>query len=138
MKTSGYFFKFDQGHLMGSAALLLILMFAGLGSCGKVSYTDNPNLRLSFSADTVLFDTVFTTIGSITLPLKVYNEGNDAVRIDEISLVGGTESDFRINVDGEVGPIVSDWPLMAEDSLWIFIEVTVDPTDASTPVYHGR
>jgi len=118
---------------MGSAALLLILMFAGLGSCGKVSYTDNPNLRLSFSADTVLFDTVFTTIGSITLPLKVYNEGNDAVRIDEISLVGGTESDFRINVDGEVGPIVSDWPLMAEDSLWIFIEVTVDPTDASTP-----
>jgi hypothetical protein len=36
-------------------------------------------------------------------------------------------------VDGAVGPTVTDWPLLANDSLWIFIEVTVDPTQGSTP-----
>ena len=39
--------------------LLIIAMTTG---CGKVSYSDDPDLMLEFSADTVLFDTVFTTI----------------------------------------------------------------------------
>ncbi len=133
MKTSTLFFNAPQMSMVPWMTLLIAAVLAALGSCGKVSYSDNPDLRLSFSADTVLFDTVFTTIGSVTLPLKVFNSSNEAVRIDEISLVGGVESPFRINIDGEVGPSVTDWPLMSEDSMWIFIEVTVDPTDTNVP-----
>lgn len=133
MKTSMIFFNAPQMSMVPWMTLLIAAVLAALGSCGKVSYSDNPDLRLSFSADTVLFDTVFTTIGSVTLPLKVFNSSNEAVRIDEISLVGGVESPFRINIDGEVGPSVTDWPLMSEDSMWIFIEVTVDPTDMNVP-----
>ena len=110
--------------------LLIIAMTTG---CGKVSYSDDPDLMLEFSADTVLFDTVFTTIGSVTLPLKVFNPNGSAVLIDEITLAEGVDSPFRINVDGAVGPSVADWPILANDSLWIFIEVTVDPTIGSTP-----
>ena len=112
-----------------------MLLLSGLftGGCGKVQFSDDPTLQLEFSADTILFDTVFTTIGSVTLPLKVYNRNSEALRIDEISLVGGTDSPFRVNIDGEVGPSVTDWPILAEDSLWIFLEVTVDPTSTSTP-----
>lgn len=110
--------------------LLIIAMTTG---CGKVSYSDDPDLMLEFSADTVLFDTVFTTIGSVTLPLKVFNPNGSAVLIDEIALAEGADSPFRINVDGAVGPSVADWPILANDSLWIFIEVTVDPTIGSTP-----
>lgn len=114
-----------------TAAILVLGVFAS--GCGKVQFSDDPSLQLEFSADTILFDTVFTTIGSVTLPLKVYNRNTEALRIDDIELVGGSDSPFRVNIDGEVGPSVSDWPILAEDSLWIFLEVTVDPTAASTP-----
>lgn len=111
---------------------MLAVLLWSMG-CGKVQFSDDPSLQLEFSADTILFDTVFTTIGSVTLPLKVYNRNPDALRIDEIALVGGEESPFRVNIDGESGPSVSDWPLLAEDSMWVFLEVTVDPTSALTP-----
>ena len=101
--------------------------------CHRIEYTDNPDYSLSFSADTVLFDTVFTTVGSVTLPLKVYNKNPEAIRIQEISVEQGEDSPFRINVDGFIGPSVLDLPLLAGDSLWIFIEVTIDPTQASLP-----
>jgi hypothetical protein len=113
------------------AAVLIVGVFAS--GCGKVQFSDDPSLQLDFSADTILFDTVFTTIGSVTLPLKVYNRNNEALRIDEIALVGGADSPFRVNIDGAVGPVVTDWPLLAEDSMWVFLEVTVDPTAAQTP-----
>ena len=121
--------KIFTGFALG-AVLLAGLFVSG---CGKVQFSEDPALQLEFSADTILFDTVFTTIGSVTLPLKVYNRNTEAVRIDEIELVGGSESPFRVNIDGEVGPSVSDWPILAEDSLWVFLEVTVDPNALSTP-----
>ena len=120
--------------LVGYIVILCALSCIFLGSgCGKVRYSDDANLTLEFSADTILFDTVFTTIGSVTLPLKVFNPNGSAVLIDEIEVLEGLDSPFRINVDGAVGPAVTDWPLLANDSLWIFIEVTVDPTQGSTP-----
>ena len=104
-----------------TVVILMLGVFAS--GCGKVQFSDDPSLQLEFSADTILFDTVFTTIGSVTLPLKVYNRNTEALRIDEIELAGGSDSPFRVNIDGEVGPSVSDWPILAEDSLWIFLEV---------------
>lgn len=121
--------KIVTGFALG-AVLLGGLFVSG---CGKVQFSEDPAFQLEFSADTILFDTVFTTIGSVTLPLKVYNRSTEAVRIDEIELVGGSESPFRINIDGEAGPSVTEWPILAEDSLWVFLEVTVDPTALSTP-----
>lgn len=115
-----------------SWALLAVVLLWSAG-CGKVQFSDDPTLELEFSSDTVLFDTVFTTIGSVTLPLKVYNRNQEALRIDEIALSGGSDSPFRVNIDGEVGPSVTDWPLLAEDSMWIFLEVTVDPNSEQTP-----
>lgn len=117
----------------GFAFGLVMLLAVLTSGCRKVQFSEDPALQLEFSADTILFDTVFTTIGSVTLPLKVYNRNTEAVRIDEIELVGGSESPFRVNIDGEVGPSVSDWPILAEDSLWVFLEVTVDPNALSTP-----
>ena len=115
----------------GWALLAVVLLWSA--GCGKVQFSDDPTLKLEFSSDTVLFDTVFTTIGSVTLPLKVYNRNQEALRIDEIALNGGSDSPFRVNIDGEIGPSVTDWPLLAEDSMWIFLEVTVDPNSEQTP-----
>src|SRR5690242_11874812 len=63
----------------------------------------SPTLRLSFSSDTVLFDTVFTTIGSSTRISKIYNHNNHRINISDIQLTGGVASPFRINIDGQSG-----------------------------------
>jgi hypothetical protein len=115
---------------LGSFVFVVFFLSAG---CGKVSYSEDTEMTLEFSSDTILFDTVFTTIGSVTLPLKVFNPSSDAVRIDEILLEGGESSQFRINIDGAVGPSVENWPLLGNDSLWIFIEVTIDPEVGNNP-----
>ena len=115
------------------ASVLFVLCF-GIGEgCRPAEFSDNPDFRLEFSSDTILFDTVFTSIGSISLPLKVYNRNEDPLLIESIELVGGGDSDFRVNIDGEVGPEVKDWPLESGDSLWVFVEVTVDPSNSSNP-----
>jgi hypothetical protein len=63
---------------------------------------------LSFSLDTLVFDTVFTTIGSTTQQFKIYNNENKTLNIEEIELMGGANSFFRMNVDGISQNIIKD------------------------------
>jgi hypothetical protein len=95
-------------------------------------HIDN-SARPEFSADTVMFDTVFTTIGSITKQLMVYNRNSDWLRIDEISLARGN-SGFRLNIDGIQQNNVKDLEIPPDDSIYIFIEVTVDPNGSNNPM----
>jgi len=114
--------------------IALIALGFGIIACERDNFSDSPSLKLKFSADTVLFDTVFTTIGSSTRYLKVYNKSNSDVRISSIRLAGGSTSPFRINVDGMSGTTFSDIPLRSKDSLFVFVEVTVDPTSQNSPL----
>ena len=114
--------------------IALIALGFGIIACERDNFSDSPSLKLNFSADTVLFDTVFTTIGSSTRYLKVYNKSNSDVRISSIRLAGGSTSPFRINVDGMSGTTFSDIPLRSKDSLFVFVEVTVDPTSQNSPL----
>ena len=82
---------------------------------------------LTFSVDTLHFNNVFTTVGSATRYLKVYNTTNKDINLDEISLLRGESSPYRINVDGESGNLVNDVLLRGNDSLYIFADVYIDP-----------
>ena len=83
--------------------------------------------ELSFSVDTIRFDTVFTELGSATRILKVYNTNKQPVSINKIALERGSASSFRINVDGIPTNEATDVEIAGNDSLYIFAEVTVDP-----------
>lgn len=108
---------------------LFILLFS---SCKKdKNFTKD---HLDFSKDTVLFDTVFTTIGSTTKNFKIYNYNNQAINIEEIELMGGTNSPFRINVDGIASDFLTDVEIPANDSLFTFVEVTLSVNNASNPL----
>lgn len=85
------------------------------------------DISLDFSTDTLRFDTVFTELGSATRFIKIYNREKRRVRIDRISLQNGVGSHFRMNVDGIPGSDIRDVEIAAEDSLYIFCEVTIDP-----------
>ena len=95
---------------------------------------DDPRARLNFSTDTVFFDTVFTTVGSTTKRFTVKNPHNKKMRINSIELAGGKDSDYRLNINGTQSHRVTDVKLDARDSLFIFVEVTIDPTQVSQPM----
>jgi hypothetical protein len=103
-----------------------------LSSCKKdIPFTQD---HLDFSKDTVLFDTVFTTIGSTTKRLKIYNYNNQPINIEEVELMGGASSPFRINLDGISADFHSSIEIPANDSLFAFIEVTLQVNNATNPL----
>ena len=113
-------------------SLLASLFLLTFTNCGKKQFLSKKNL--SFSVDTVVFDTVFTTIGSTTKQFKIYNNENRTVNIEEIELVGGESSPFRMNVDGIKGTKITDIDLEGKDSLFVFVEVTLNVNAQNLPM----
>ncbi|MFN0275465.1 MAG: choice-of-anchor Q domain-containing protein [Chitinophagales bacterium] len=101
--------------------------------CRKENFFDGIDAKLRFSTDTLHFDTIFTTIGSATRSFKIYNPYNQAILISSIQLAGGESSIFRMNVDGIPANELFDVEIPANDSLYVFVEVTINPNDASLP-----
>jgi hypothetical protein len=94
----------------------------------EVEFVSGDSVDLAFSVDTLRFDTVFVELGSATRSFKVYNRSNNPVRIDQIAVRGTTGVAFRFNADGFQGGEVTQAVIWPEDSIYVFVEVTVDPT----------
>ena len=115
--------------------LVLIVILSSLNSCKKKEVISNdPSLKLSFSNDSIIFDTVFTTLGSATHRLMVYNTSGSRIKISNITLGKGSNSAYRINVDGEAGAQFKDVEINGGDSLFIFLRVTIDPNNQNNPL----
>ena len=109
---------------------LIIFSILGIsiffGGCKKDEVITDTSVMLNFSTDTLSFDTVFTTRGSTTEFIRLFNPENQKVIISSIELAGGEDSPYRINVDGVNGIRHENVEILAEDSLYIFVEVTID------------
>ena len=117
------------------ASVLLVLFLMLFNSCQEGNdFSDSEELTLSFSNDTIRFDTVFTTLGSATKQFKIYNRNNNSLTIQSIELVNASKSGFRMNIDGEKGTKLTNVDILKKDSLYGFIEVTVDPTNTKNPM----
>lgn len=121
--------------------LFIIALIVSLSSCRKDFDTVPSSGELRFSRDTVYLDTVFSTIGSSTYILKVYNKSDDDINIPDIRL-GRANSKYRMMIDGLTGQdednngfgdgrIFKNIELLANDSLYIFIETTANIADAN-------
>lgn len=110
--------------------ILSICVLVFLFSCNRDRdfYTE-PDAMLEFSVDTLRFDTVFTELGSATRILKIYNPYDKSVTISNISIESGNATRFRLNIDGTPGNSISDIEVRANDSLYVFGEVTIDPNE---------
>lgn len=118
--------------------LLILIVAISTTSCRKDFSTIPSFGQLEFSRDTVFLDTVFTNIGSATYNLKVYNRGNDDITIPNIALENGTGSNYRLNVDGIPGKDFQNIDILAKDSIFIFVETTIDVASISNPLYTDR
>lgn len=102
-------------------------------SCRKDFDFSTSNGTLTFSKDTVYLDTVFSNIGSSTYNLKVYNNSNEDILIPSLTLAQGEASNYRLNVDGMSGKVFENVEILAKDSMYIFIETTIDYNDFKNP-----
>ena len=99
-------------RVIGYIAVILFMV-----ACREYQVSDDPSMRLSFSVDTLRFDTVFSEQGSATMQFKVYNDNKQALVIKNVSMANGAV--FRVNIDGEATSIIS----------------TTDNTDNTDSVY---
>ncbi len=111
--------------LVWGYALLILLMT----SCEDENFTTSTSAVLTFSADTVSLDTVFSNTSSSMRTFWAYNHNSDGVSCSSIRLERGSQSGFRVNINGEylgsdVGYQVSNVDLYKNDSIQGFVEIT--------------
>ncbi len=104
-----------------------------LSACRKEQFNTSSDAIISVSSDTIRFDTVFTTMGSFTQSFKVFNNNDQKLMLSTIRLMGADSSNFHININGTSASQLSNIEMEPEDSLYVFVTVTIDPTTASLP-----
>ncbi len=116
-----------------------ILFLIVLSSSCRKSFDVSPgqgNFRVE--KDTVFLDSVFTNIASHTYRFKIYNTSDNDVTLNKIFLEKGDQSFYRLNVDGDTGKTFNDVLIHANDSIFVFVEVTADINQLTDPVYEEK
>ncbi|MFK8060750.1 MAG: hypothetical protein AB8B78_11755 [Polaribacter sp.] len=117
---------------------IVCVFLISISSCRKDFETTPSFGQLQFSKDTVFLDTVFTNIGSATYNLKVYNRGSKSITIPRIQLENGTNSNYRLNVDGIPGKDFNNIDILGNDSLFVFVETTINVNTIVNPLYTDK
>ncbi|MBR2202617.1 MAG: right-handed parallel beta-helix repeat-containing protein [Prevotella sp.] len=121
------------------ANILLLANIMLLASCSDDdTFSTSPSFKLTFSADTLSLDTVFSTVPSHHKQLVVYNNNADGMRISMVSLESGTRTQFRVNVNGSylsgsLNDPVENLELRKGDSIRVFVEVTTRANGDTLP-----
>lgn len=118
--------------------ILCILFPCLLINCNKLdeNYSTNLNHKICFSTDTLSFDTILATVNSTTKQLMVYNKNNQPLNIESVILASPEKSGFCINVDGRKGSQFNNIRIAANDSMYIFVEITIDKTSSDPILLH--
>jgi hypothetical protein len=113
--------------------LLPIVLLVFVFSCRKNKFITSPNAVVQFSSDTLFFDTVFVSTGSITEFVKIVNANNQKLRLSTVRLMGGSSSYFHLVIDGAAVQGRDNIDLDAGDSLYIFAAVQINPSLVGLP-----
>ena len=120
-------------HLLAFLAICFVLVSVFSCEPAEEQLTRQPKVSLAFSADTVLFDTVFVKTGSVTKRLLVYNNNKNAVEIDEIKLGKLDASAYRIIINGLETPRTQKIRIRGGDSLYVLVKVFIQPNSNNAP-----
>lgn len=126
------FQSFKGYYLLFANVLIGYIILSYTSSCKKQEILSKSNI--TFSIDTLVFDTIFTTVGSATQQFKIYNPDKKGVIIEEIEIMGGKNSPFRVNVDGVSGTTFTNLSVNGNDSLYVFVDVKLKVNNASQPL----
>ena len=113
-------------------SMSLVFFFCTTG-CKKEMFNTDPSANITFSKDTIKFDTVFVSTGSVTQSFKFYNNNDEKINFSQIKLMGGDASAFQININGISSNQQSNYTLNERDSAYIFVTVNVNPLNQNNP-----
>jgi hypothetical protein len=108
------------------------VLFIGLASCSYEPEPTTDPVNLTFSTDTLQFDTLFAERLSITKRLKIKNPTNKAVNISSIVLRNQSQA-FQLTLNGRTQSSFSDQLLLPEDSLLMLVSANIDQGDENNP-----
>ncbi len=121
-------------------ALAIVVVVAGFWACSDDDeFTSSRSAYLSFSRDSVIMDTVFSTVGSRTYDFWVFNRMKQGIRLKSVRLRQGNQTGFRVNVDGSyldntLGSVVNDLEVRKGDSIRVFVELTAPENGRLEPL----
>ena len=109
--------------------ILLAIAVIGITACNDEDFSSSPSLSLTFSTDTVKFDTIFSKVPTSTRTMWVYNRSGKDLRCTNVRLLNGNQTGYRVNVDGvylspAAGYQMQDVEIRNKDSLRVFVELT--------------
>ncbi len=113
-----------------SAMVLLLLTYC---TPTEEEITTDPSAALTFSTDTVFFDTLFTDTLSFTKRFKVYNPQRNALRISRIELEQGASSFYQLTINGVQSEQFNDQILLGEDSLLVLVTANIPARGEDMP-----
>jgi hypothetical protein len=122
-----------------SIIIATISSLAMLSACSDDdSFSTSSSKILTFSADTISIDTVFSNVPSSTKSFWVYNKSGDGLKCTNIRLERGNQTGFRVNVDGTYlgqtsGYQTNNVEIRNKDSIRVFVEVTTGYTYQDAP-----
>lgn len=125
MHISKYLLR--KTSLFYHSIVLFLTVCISYSSCFNEEFSLDYSGPIIFSQDTLRFDTVFTTVGSITREFKIINPSKENIVLKSIRLEREGNSMFRLNVDGIPGNKFESIKILSNDSIYVFVEVTIDP-----------
>lgn len=115
-------------------AVIACLAMLTFSSCIEDGFTTSSSDVLAFNKDTVAFDTVITLQGTTTKQMVVYNRSKKQINISSIKVAGlASKGHFHLNVDGVRGDEFQNVEIRGNDSIFIFIEATLDEMEKNEP-----
>lgn len=112
--------------------ILIGMICLSMVSCINDAVSTSSSDVLTFSRDTVNFDTVFTDLGTPTARLVARNDAKKGINISSIRF-RRSDTEFRLNVDGVSGSEFHDVEIRGRDSIFIFIECFIPETQGKSP-----
>ncbi|MBC7425353.1 MAG: hypothetical protein H7321_02360 [Bacteroidia bacterium] len=108
-------------------------------ACRKSDKLFTGDATLGFTSTLIYFDTVFTRIPGGVYPRSINKQfmvrnPYDKKISTSIRLAGGDNSPYRINVDGRPGASFTEVEIRAKDSMWVFVEASLEPNNQNNPI----
>lgn len=112
------------------AALLSVAMTA----CIEDGISSSPSDQPTFSTDTLKMGTVFTSEGTPTYSIRVYNPHDKILSISRVGFKNGGTGMFRLNVDGQSGREFNNVEIRPNDSIYVFVDACLDVQNSALPL----
>lgn len=114
--------------------IALTVLSCATTACIEDSFTTSSSDLLTFSTDTLAFDTIFTELGTPTKKFTIHNRHNKMINISSIRVKGESKGKFYLNVDGMKGEEFNNVEIRGNDSIYVFVEAYIDPTSQNNPL----